>query len=461
MKNITIKAASKLVDATEIVFNDIGEVAKYLGIPRQEARAYLHYGQLPDGRLMTDGTKYEHSVLSASNAHRWMVCPASVRMEEGKGEGRSDFRDEGSVAHALADLCLSSLSNMESVNIYPDDYVGKTLNGYPDHPVDIEMAGHVQGYINSLSAYPGTSMIEQRVSFSEWVPGGAGPADLVVFDYDDEGMVTVIDFKYGKGIPVDVRDNPQLKLYALGVFNEYGHLYDIDTFKLVVHQPRLNNISEWTLRLKDLLAWADTEVSEKARIALQDDAPFNPGKSQCRFCKAKPVCRAYAQHSIDLVAQEDFAHIDQPVQLKNIETLDNTEIAAILPDLDAVTQWVNSLKKYAREELEAGRTVPGHKLVHGRSIRKWKDAEAAEKALRRELKAARTYQPRKIISPAAAEEILGEDHRIMQQHAHKPPGKPICVPESDKRASIAVNPEEEFADVDSQETPPATLDEAA
>ena len=46
----------------------------------------------------------EHATLSPSAAERWLVCPASIRMEATvPPEVESEYAREGTIAHALAD----------------------------------------------------------------------------------------------------------------------------------------------------------------------------------------------------------------------------------------------------------------------------------------------------------------------------------------------------------------------
>ena len=48
----------------------------------------------------------DHALLSASSSHRWLYCPPSARLEEKLPESKSDFAEEGSLAHDIAELKL-------------------------------------------------------------------------------------------------------------------------------------------------------------------------------------------------------------------------------------------------------------------------------------------------------------------------------------------------------------------
>ncbi|MCV6070290.1 DUF2800 domain-containing protein, partial [Escherichia coli] len=90
------------------------------------------------------------------------------------------------------------------------------------------------------------------VSFGAYVPDGFGTADCILIG---GGVLHIIDFKYGKGVPVPAEGNPQLSLYALGAYETYKILYPIETIRMSIVQPRLTDeVSEWSCPVKELLA---------------------------------------------------------------------------------------------------------------------------------------------------------------------------------------------------------------
>lgn len=373
-----------------------------------------------------------HAKLSASGAHRWMECSGSVHMEDGLPDTTSEFAEYGTAAHELAERCLKE-------DVTADYFAGKVFNG---HEADEEMVEGVQSYLDYVRSHKGEVLIEQRVDFSPWVSEGFGTCDCLVIEGD---TASVIDLKFGKGVRVDAENNPQAMLYALGALNEYEFIFDeINTFKLAIVQPRLDHVSEWTLSREELLAFGE-QAKERADLALSDEAPLTPGESQCRFCKAKATCRALAEHSLKTAA-DGFEAVDVPVTVKDVAKLSNEEVAALLPQLNTLTDWIKAVEAHALAELEQGRNVPGYKLVEGRSIRKWRNEEDAEKALSSELEAEDIFT-KKLISPTQAEKALGKAHPILKEHVVKPEGKPAIAPESDKRPALEVNPTEGFSKV--------------
>ena len=361
-----------------------------------------------------------HALLSASGAHRWMSCPASVKEELAvkRVEMSSPYAEEGTLAHALAEHCL--VSDLEPLVFHGDDFQGQTITH--------EMAQYIQGYCDYIKAIEGEKYYELRLSFDSYVPGGFGTADCIVIEGD---TLHVIDLKYGKGVSVDAVENPQLMLYGVGAYLRFRESYEIKRVQLHIYQPRASNITWWGCDVKKLLEFARS-ARAKAALALSDNAPHSPSEKACLWCKAKATCKGLDKHIIKVLSK-DFDELpdDKP------ESMSDDRIGEILANRKLITDWLSAVEDYAKEKLLSGQTVTGWKLVEGRSLRAWKDEALVVETLTAVAQDGDIYE-RKLISPTKAEKLLGK--KIMRELEHlivKPAGQPTLAHESDKRPAIA------------------------
>jgi hypothetical protein len=363
-----------------------------------------------------------HAKLSPSSAHRWLYCAGSVKLEAGMPDQSTEFSREGTAAHALAEWCLRE-------EIHPTEMVGDELEGWV---ITKDMANHVAEYVdyvrNTHAELEGSNLfIEQRVEFTDWVPGGFGTSDAIIVG---DGLCHVIDLKFGQGVKVSAYQNEQAMLYALGVWQTYGQIFNIDTFVLHIHMPRLDYVSEYTITVKELLRWADKVVRPAAAKAVEGSDNFEPSEKACRFCKARATCKALAKHNYE-IAVGQFDDLEAPLEPTAPELLSVDEIAKLLPKMSMIKSWANDVEEYASSVLSAGGVVPGYKLVEGRSNRQWVDEDTAAKVLYD-----KGFDPftKKVISPTQAEKLLGRTKAAeIADLVVKPRGKPSLAPDSDPR----------------------------
>lgn len=367
----------------------------------------------------------KHAKLSASGSHRWLNCPGSVAAEDAVGpRSSSPFAEYGTCCHELADLVLSQGGNAF-------DWVGRTLVENNSFTVDRDSASYVQEYVDYVVSLGGHQEYEQRVDFSDWVPGGFGTSDGIVTNGD---TLYVVDLKMGKGVRVDADHNPQGMLYALGALSERDMLQDFERVVIVIHQPRLDHISEWETTPAQIYEWAEW-VKERAALALSDDAPRQPGEKQCRFCAAKATCPALFRHTQETLLA-DFDSLDG--ELPSTDTLSDAQLRQVLDNKKLIASFLDAVEEHVNERLSHGDTFPGYKLVAGRSVRRWKDASEAEKALVDRL--GDDAFERKLLTVAKAEKLIGKAKaKDLAPLIEKPEGAPTLAPESDKRKALAPN----------------------
>ena len=243
-----------------------------------------------------------HAVLSASSSHKWLVCTPSARLEEKFPNKTSEYMAEGTLAHEIAEFKVRSYF----LEAMPKSTYTRRLNKFKKEELfDNEMLVHTDTYLEYIKEEAMKTSnkpfiaVEQRVDFSKYVSEGFGTADCIIISGD---TLQVIDFKYGKGVKVEAQDNPQMKLYALGVLNQYGMFYNIKYIKMSIVQPRIDNISSYEIPVGPLLEWGEKTVKPQAQKAFMGIGDFVQGE-HCKFCRAKGACEFRATEKMKVIEE--------------------------------------------------------------------------------------------------------------------------------------------------------------
>ena len=373
------------------------------------------------------------------------MCTPSARLAESFPETTSDAAKEGTLAHSLGELMirvkLGSVSQEAFkdclVNFKKDKFYCEDMYEYCEEYSDFVISEFEKAKKKTSDA---VLEIEQKLDFSKWVKEGFGTADAVIIA---DGVLTIIDLKYGKGVKVECEHNTQMQLYALGACEKYGFLYEFDTVKAVIYQPRMQNISDWYLPVDNLLLWAKEFAAPRAALAWEGKGEFGCG-DWCRFCPAKNECRA--------LAEEQLKVFDQYKE-KDAALLSDEEISDILDKADTFTNWINGITAYAADQaINNGRVWPNYKLVEGRSIRAFTDYSlVATKLIANGFQEDELYE-KKPLGITAAEKLVGKKNfdPLLSEYIVKPSGKPTLAHVSDKRPALdlAKTAAEIFKDVE-------------
>lgn len=370
---------------------------------------------------MTDHSTRAHALLSASSAHRWLACPPSAVAAEAYPNEDTEYTREGTLAHEVAEFRALYRLHQHDDPLDRKPGVGETqemvdcADGYADY---------IQEQIKSDDA---TVLLEQRIDFSHWVPDGFGTCDCIILQGD---TLTIIDYKYGQGVPVSAVDNPQMQLYALGAWFDYGIAYDLKNIEMHIFQPRIGNISAHKLTLEQLLAWAEDVVAPTAVKAAKGEGEYKAGE-HCRFCPHAGRCRELTWTCTEYVETHDLRVA--------VPALTPQAVAEVLAMEPLIQLWLKKVKAQALTSLMEGGEVPGYKVVEGKlGNRKWTDELQALAALQAAGYSQEDVTETKLLSPAGMDKALGKKKvaELLGSFIDRSPGAPTVVPETDKRPPL-------------------------
>ncbi|SCW41024.1 Protein of unknown function [Paenibacillus tianmuensis] len=373
-----------------------------------------------------------HALLGASKADQWINCPPSARLQESIPDKRSEYANEGTLAHELAENKLRR--RLLICDSKERKRLDAELENIQEHPLYCpEMENAVQEYVELVEerfmaakarSSDAVVLLEERLDFTEWVPDGYGTGDVVLIA---DGVLEVIDLKYGTGVPVSAVNNPQIRLYGLGAWSAYSYLYDIREISMTIVQPRLDSVSTDTLPVDELLEWAEKVVKPAAELAFSGEGEFKAGK-HCRWCKVKGSCRARANKNMAALQHE----------FRDPALLSLEEIGSILHVAEQLKTWAKDVEEYAFEQAKAGKRIPQWKLVEGRSNRAITDKETARILLGAAVEHEKFLKPQELLGIGELEKRIGKKElaTLIGDLIIKPQGKPVLVPETDTRPEL-------------------------
>jgi len=334
--------------------------------------------------------------LKPSDANRWVPCPGSVSMQDGRPDTpRHPVTEEGIAIHwAIEQVVQSWPPDRESIELR--SFRGDTC---PENGVIIteEM---VSGGMDLLAdvwdrayTFPEAIQTEKQLTASEWAEGLSGRAD-VIWRSPDSTHVIVWDFKYGYK-PITAIDNWQLLIYGMGMMSDRTERID-----LVIVQPRARvmggPVKLWSLTRDELLKLAE-QVGASAAAARGADPMLNSGP-HCANCRAAAHCPA--------LRDAGFAAMDASQRAVPID-LDERQIAFELEMIKRATSQLkaryDALEGLAIARIESGQPVPGYEFRRGLSNRSWTHVTNEETLAFGMLSGVDLSEPAKVCSPAKAE----------------------------------------------------------
>lgn len=436
-------------------------------------------------------TEKPHAILGASGWHTWGNCPGSVVLSEGLPNNSSSYAKEGTAAHAVLENCILDRKDAEFL-------IGEEVIVEGEvYTVDQEMADAVNSTIDIAYGYKdesGVVMSESLVpiGFLTGEEGAEGTCDVAVISGNGT-ILTIIDFKYGKGVPVyasekhdlvqpgdpdssrqidegglafcrrcrrgeaeldkGCRPNGQLAMYALGWLQQHGFMYeDVEKVRLAIVQPRIEMHDEFEMPIADLEAFADVIREAAGRVELNRQCQIEgttldlvPGEKQCKFCKAKahcPALRAATSTALKIVAEpskaSEFENLSLPKQAAAVvvnEGVSNERLSEFMRAVPLIEEAIKAARAEVERRLFAGMEIQGYYLGVGRrGARQWRDEDTVKAELTKSgrMKVADATE-QKLKSPTQIEKIAKDTKWwpkfLATQPIVQPDGKPSVCKE--------------------------------
>jgi hypothetical protein len=337
------------------------------------------------------------------------------------------YSREGTVAHNLSERCFTG-------DLFrPSDALDAVVDGVK---IDQEMVDAVNTYIEYVDSLPrrhgctgGCETHYEQTLKIDPVKMSLdrslqlfGTADAIFYKEEVEPhprkgerkslTIEIVDFKYGKGVPVEIKGNLQLRYYALGFLHKLmGRKKILQNFLedkclqicLTIVQPRAKH-EDGPIRSEYLFQQDILDFESQLRSAIQHtlDHPddFVVG-SHCRFCPGKEICPTYNQPM-----QEELTEVDYLKISGNPKDMSPDEFAEILECCDLLEAAIKRHRRYAEKLLESGSKIPGWRLSPTRPTRRW----SSEDQLRQHLQTLEFDVQQKAnlaaLSPSQLESIL-------------------------------------------------------
>ena len=361
--------------------------------------------------------------MSPSSSERWLNCTPSARLAEAAGSKTSEYAEEGTTAHELAEYALKSwvygtfypecdempVPDEIAKNKYYSEEMRDAVGEYVNFVVEefYEMGKGPLG--GSVATY-----LEEKLDISKFAPESFGSSDVTLVS---PSILHIIDLKYGKGVKVPA-ESPQFKMYALGALAKFNN-GSIKYVRMSVGQPRLHHYDTIEMSVPELLEWATKILQPKAKLAYEGKGKQVVG-SWCQFCPVKATCRAQK----DEIAHDFEEHPDTLV-------MTDEEIVYMLGKLDRYKSWLESLNQYAYSEAMKGKKWEGYKLVEGRTARKIVEPDKVRNILLKE------YLEDEVLNISLKgitdlEKLVGKKvfNAKLGEYVKSQPGAPKLVPDS-------------------------------
>ncbi len=377
-----------------------------------------------------------HAVLGASGAARWLACPGSIALSDGLKRIASQYAAHGSVAHDIAAKLLSGTT------MSPGRY---SHDGFEFDITDDDFA-YINQYVDECRGLAGNQhyFIETPVTLEGLFPVNKCPVPLFGtcdFAVIRKDVLVVRDLKYGAGVPVYAKHNPQLMYYALGMFFSLttAERNDIEWIDMGIVQPRIDftdlkgNPQIWICHVLELLQWGYNTLKPGVERIVNGDQTLNTGE-HCQFCPALHVCPKVKDIVTEVLGMDVTAKTGKLMDTKDLSP---DQKAKVLERKQLIYSWVRAVEQHAVADMEEGQTVPGFKLVDKIGYRAWKDEAVVREALSAiDPDLLNEISEQSLISPTQVEKRFKARYASLKPFVHKPVTGITYAPVTDRRPEV-------------------------
>jgi hypothetical protein len=446
--------------------------------------ALLHYWEAVHVTGVS-GSHNAHARLSPSSSKTWTNCtlaPAYVEANRHRipKDSGSIYSNEGTEAHDHASDVLLHKKTLDQVPEEMRDPVGT----YVDHCLALVPDGVSYQVEVSIPLFyqpdeSGTCdfaiVTDDRVTVRDYKHGAGvlvtseGNTQLAIYAYS---LIKTLEdiYEFTDDTVIDIKvvqprhreaDADEPWVLPLSEFREFC-LYD------VALQAELATKAVDAVRAAGFVEGEDVPPHEIEKVIGNIPAEFTPqegDEGSCRWCKAKAFCGVRHAHttgdgitSATLALMPDLTKEDRkgeplevieaqvvtdvPAHLELGGTLTLDYLLGVFRNRKKIEKFLTDVEEYL-ENLAREQPIPGLKWVEGRAgNRAWVDEEAAENFCRNQKLKLEERAVSKLKSPTQIEALLKDKLKNVrtrnrfEELVTRSDGRPVLVPEDDKRAAI-------------------------
>jgi hypothetical protein len=380
----------------------------------------------------------------------WLNCEAALLDSRFYPDSAGEDAARGTVFHNLMNEWLTTGKQPSYRLGHIAEIWQQDANQETDKPflieIDADMFEYGRECIDYLKKFSGKMLVEQRVDISRVtpIPNQSGTLDVAFLS----SKAVILDWKYGTGVRVNAKDNSQLLLYAVGVFEEWDWLYDFQRFELHIAQPRLKNWDVWEVTRQELLDWIEWATIRAKAAWKRKNRSYTVGTKQCLWCRASTDCRAKLA-ALEAIADESFEETTVSAEEAKAVTvftpprsamettvlrLSTQELARIYAFRRLFETWFRRIGEVLLERGSDGEDIGEFYITEGRKFRHWKQPKkVAEKLISIGVSEDEIFK-KELLSPNQMTKVLREygfRGKVLEQYIElfvdRLPGKPTLV----------------------------------